>query len=327
MLLKLFKSNLPYVIFLIPVLAFVMWLPLFFTDSGFGPHNEGALQTPVFRAVFQLFNGNTLIMDLAGLVLLVLQAYIIVRLNFKFIFLETKTYLPAVLFIVFSSALGIYQGFTPSLVANVFFLLALDKALFFSKERNELKRYFESGLFLGIAFLFYPQVLVFLLYLVLTQFILRTFYWRELVVCCLGVLVPVGFLLATSWFFDMHQPYVDFLQAVLDFKPFYPELSLYQLAALILIGFIVLIALLFSLQLVGLKKISTRKYFSLFLWYILIGMAFIFTIRLISYEVIYFIALPMAVLVSFFFIELRKTWFAETVFAILLLAVIATMYL
>ncbi len=320
MLLKLFKSNHPYVIFLIPLLGLTLWIPSLF-DVSVNIHPVCIENTTfVYNWLMKYISYYPVVPKIIALILLIIESFILIRLNFKFIFIEIKTYLPSVLFIIFSSLFSSYQILHPLLIANLFILFAMDRAFLIDKSRNHFKRYYESGFLLGLGSLFYPNIYVFIFPVWLTLVILRNFNWREWFSSVMGIVTPFVFYLSILFLTDRFDGAILRLLKILTIHIRVYPFSNISLIAIGLILFVIFIATVFTAQIVGVKKISTRKYFTLFFWFMAFILLLFFVHPSMGYELIVPLAIPLSIICSIYYTEIRSKWLGEVIFTLNLLA-------
>lgn len=323
MLLKFFKSNLPYVVLFIPILGTLLWLPSLFPELSLKQVGTQGSTSPFFEWLTSFLHSNYHLSVISALIIIVLQSYLLIRLNFKYIFIESKTYLPAVIFMLFSSSIFIIQGLNAALLANLFILFAIDRAFLITKERKLFQRYFESGFFIGIALLINAPSLYFIVIIWLTLVILRSFNWREWLSSLIGAFTPLMFYFSIAYLNNNYTESINtYLQLFVTKLPISHTLSTINKVAIATIGFLMLLALLSSLRIIGTKKVNSRKYFILFLWMLLLSIAIYLFALTGGVEIVYFIAIPLSIIFSIFFIEIRNKFFAELLFTLLFLSVI-----
>lgn len=210
-MLKLFKSNHPFVfLIIIPFLAVLFWAPAIIFGSHEMVQFDQMVDSPFYSLCMGWLGNNYFLHKGIAFVLLVSQAYMLIRLNFKYIFIEVKTYLPAVLFVMLASAFPYFQNLHPFLIANIFLLFAIERSFEIKKERNQFKQYFESGLLLGIGGLFYFPLVLFLLLVWITQFVLRNFNLREWFSSIIGFITPSIIYLTILYLNDKEQVLFSF---------------------------------------------------------------------------------------------------------------------
>lgn len=324
MLLKLFKSNQPYVLFLIPLLGVVLWVPSLFLNSNSGV--DVGNTTFAYNWLFNLLNFSPIVPTIFALLLLIVESFLLIRLNFNFIFIENKTYLPSVIFLLIGSIISSYQALHPLLIGNLFLLLAINRAFIIDKKRNALKRYFESGFFLGLGAIFYPNLYVFIFIIWLTLIVLRTFNWREWLVSIIGLVTPFLFYLSiiflTGGYDDVFVKLTSILLGSVKVIP----LSLYSFFLFSFLGLITFIAIIRGVAIVRIKKINSRKYFSLFFWFMLYTCVLFFVHPALGYELIVPLAIPISIIYSTFFTEFRSKWVGEVVFSLTIVSIFAIIW-
>ncbi|MBI9066987.1 MAG: hypothetical protein JEZ09_06820, partial [Salinivirgaceae bacterium] len=296
MLLRVFKSNHPYVIFLIPLLGVLFWAPSLFNVHYNIPQATVINYSYLYKLLFGFLENNKTLSVFIGLVFMIIQSYILIRLNFKFIFIESKTYLPSIIFIIYSSLIIYYQQVHPLLVANFFILLAIDRVFIFDKEKNKFKRYFEGGFLIALGVLFYPNLFYFIILLWLTQILLRTFNWRELTSSIIGIVTPIIIYFAILFLLDSSSIILSDIKLIYLKTPSLPKFSIYSLCAFGVLAFILFISIISSARLVGLKKVSSRKYFSLFFWFLALCLVLFYFHPSFSYELILIAAIPISII-------------------------------
>lgn len=319
MLLKLFKSNHPYILFLIPLIGIVLWIPALFNYQ----INDVEISntTFIFNWLYNLLDFSPIAPTIFALILLIIESFILIRLNFKFIFIENKTYLPSVLFLILASSISSFQTLHPLLIGNLFLLLAIDKTFAIDKKRDALKRYFESGFFLGLGSIFYPKIYVFIVVIWLTLVILRTFNWREWLSSIFGLITPFVFYLSFLFVTDRHEEVFINLVSILFSPVKVIPLSTYSFLALGFLVLVTLAAIVRGVSIVRIKKINSRKYFNLFFWFFIYVIAQFLIHPWFGYELIVVLAIPFSIIYSLFFTEFKSKWISEVVFTLTLLSI------
>lgn len=322
MLLKFFKSNLPYVVVFIPILGAILWIPslLPFVTSKQVVANQ--FTSPVYDLAGNILNKNYYLKIGSALLFCILQSYYLIRMNFKHIFIENKTYLPAMIYVLICSALFSNQNLQPALLANFFVLFAFDKALLIDKGSHHFKRFYESGIFIGIATLIYPWAIYLLAAIWLCLIILRNFEWREMLSSIIGVATPIALLFTISYLKNNFVlTYTTYINLLFSKQQNQFLLQSQNIVSLVIFALLIMITIFFSLQIMGTKKISSRKYITLFLWLLLVAYFIYFLNPAVGNEIVYIMAIPLSLTFTFLFTELRKKIFAEILFTILLIAV------
>lgn len=325
MLLKLFKSNHPYVLFLIPIVGIILWIPALFIS----PINSVELSntTFVFNWFYNLINFTPLAPTIFALILLIIQSFFIIRLNFKFIFIENKTYLPSVLFLIFASSVYSLQTLHPMLIGNLFLLFAINRAFVIDKKRNALKRYFESGFFLGLGAIFYPNIYIYIFIIWLTLIALRTFNWREWFSSIIGLASPFALYLSLIFLTDNNDNVFSKLILIIFSSAKEIPFNEYSFYILIFLGLITFIAIVKGFSIVRIKKINSRKYFNLFFWFLLYTITVFLVNPSMGFEIIVPMAIPLSIIYSLYFTEIKTKWISEIIFTLTVLSLLAIIWL
>lgn len=298
----------------------LLWIPAFTPNSlNILPFSNNT-QTPLFLQLTNFIN-NYYIKLIVGLLLIIVEVIILIRLNFKYVFIEQRTHLPALIFILTTSAIAQYQMLNDALLANIFILLAIDKAFSTSRNTNCLKSYFEAGIFAGIASLIHVPSIHVLLLLWITLFTIRSsFNWREWCSSIIGFITPIFFygsiLYLQNNLANTIHSYTNVTNNILS--EHYP-LSTYKYIALALFVVIFIMSVLFTLHIIKHKKINTRNYYNMFIWIIILSTPLFFFVSFYNY--LYILAIPLSVILGMFFVNMKKGIFSEILFFLLIASV------
>lgn len=314
-------------LFLIPFLGVLLWIPSFVDFPLNFPEIIPHKHTPIFDWLTEPLSAYPKLSVSIALVFLILQSFLLIRLNFRHIFIETRTYLPSVLFVIFGSLLYQYQQLHPALLVNFFLLWALDKALVIDKESNLIKRNFESGFILGLGMLFYSSMYIFIPVFWMTLIILRNSRWREWTSNLFGFVLPGILYLTIAFLLDKHQVVLEQLQQNITAPALEISMHPYAFIAIGLLATLTLISILSVLSYVGVKKINTRKYFTFFFWFLILLVALFFFHAKVGHDLIFALAIPLSVLLSLFYIESRSKWVTEIFFVLMLLSAFALIWI
>jgi len=308
---------------MLPLVLLVMWvfiLPK--TEIG---NTENAF--PMFRYAFQTFQGirfSREVMIGISVLAVVLQALFLTYVINKQSVLKESSHLPALMYVVLMSCFPEQLSFNPLLLANFFIIFFLNSLFSFYRADSASFHVFDAGVFIGIAGLFYwPSLFLFpLTWAALV--LLRPFQWKEWVVSLLGVALPfIVFAIGLFWF-DMLS--VNSIRSILE--PFYQMhfsavyKSTYIILFAILVGLSIASLIKFFQDMSTFAKLRTRKFLVLFVWFFLFAaISYLVSVKrtMISLS---FLAIPLSVMYSNYFLTMKKQWLAELLFLLLLAAVI-----
>ena len=322
MLLKRLKSNNFANLFLVPLAIAAFWAGNFINPYLY-PYAPGEADNVLFAPIFRLTDNSPLLGVSLSAVITLLLALLIDLLISRYQFIRIRTRLPALLFVLLLGGFTNVHTLHPVYFAAIFLLLALFRLFSIFDQPKAYSRVFDTGILLGIGTLFYlPLVLLLPSFLFGVLVLSRGTTWRSYFILVLGFLLP--FIFAFSYFFytDRFQELMNlFLQSVtttinhlLHNQPLQGYLGV--------LIFYTIVASVDIVQHYDSKKVSSRKYFSvLFLIFIFALAAFTF-VPSVSQEMLVIIAIPIAFLISNFFVFLKRRFWGELFFIVLLAFII-----
>ncbi len=318
MLLRLFKGNNLLIVVFALLLAAAMWIIP--SASGQAFYQPGATDTPLMHWLFGLFREQVWGLKITGFTLVCLQLFIITRLNFQFIFIERKTQLFAFIYLLLISLIPFMQGLNGAQIGNVMFLLSIWWFFPIVKERNLIKKHYEAGFLLGIGGLFYLPTGLFLFIVWIAQFVMRNFNLREWFATIAGFITPSIFYFVILFLQGRQGVYLDFLQEFVSGQHADIQLAKAQWLGPFGIAFVLLLAIISITGFIGARKITTRKNFVMMLWITAWCLVIKSIFSFVGTEILYFVTFPVALILSHFFVELRRKWFGEILFMFFLFA-------
>lgn len=317
MLLKFFKRPLPIVFISILLLAMIIWLKALVTKS-WTPFPFDIIQMPLFD-VFQEYLTRSIIIDkISGFVIMLLSALYLIQINSKYIIVKQRTYLLALLYILFSSSFLPLQRLNPSALAALFLIISMDYLFSIYESKSVNNSVFMGAFFIGIASLIYLPAAFYILIAFVAIIILKANHLRDWIISVIGFLTP--------WFFVGVYYYLinDDLYFIADIvEKNWTSLSgnkVYGLSFILFYAFGGIIFFISTLYLLGslpTLKIKNRQFFSLFLWFLFVTAIITFLLPFSSIEIVYIASFPVAFLVTNFFVSTRNKFWPETLFSIL----------
>lgn len=320
MLLKFFQKSQIQVIVSIILLSLLVWIRIFINGVTY-PFIFDSISMPLFTVVLKYLPAGILISKIVSYVVMMVMAFYILHINSKFIIIKQRSYLPALFFILISSAFIPVQRINPAIFAGFFVVLATDHLFSIYQKTNPLDSLFRAGISLGIASLIYAPAVVFYLILFIGLTILRSFNIKEWFVSLLGILLPWGFWILYLFWFDfefssifkiLSSNLITQTQSSID-----EMIPIFFTAAISLPS---LIAIIYMLPSMGNQKISVRKYQFILLWFIVLCIAAFIIIPTCSYEISYLVAIPLSLQLTNYFTSARSKFWTELFFILILLA-------
>jgi len=257
---------------------------------------------------------------------MIVEAFALMMIDWKFIIMEKKTIMPPLFFILIVSTLAIEHDLAPVMLANGLFLLSMSKVLDNERHPDQAVFYFESGLLIGLASIIFPSILAMMIVVFVTQIVLRYFNIREFLASILGFVVPSLFYMAIMFLLNRTNDFFEHAMHIFESAEFTLGLNMVQYIAIGYSLFFVLISILAMQQSIRIYKVSTRKYFMLFIWLILDSIAAFFLLPCANITVLVFASIALSFIASMFFIEVHKKVIGEIMFCLLIISAFLIVY-
>ncbi len=305
---------------MLPLVLMVMWV--FILPKPEIINTENAF--PLFLYVFQIVRQSRVALIVISLFFVVLQAFFLTNVINKQGVLRETSHLPALLYVVLMSCFPEQLSFNPLLFANFFIIVFLNSIFNFYRSDTAVFEVFNAGVFIGLASLFYWPCLFLFPLTMASLFVLRPFNIREWAVSFLGVLLPFVFFGVVLFWLDMLS--VNSIKSILE--PLYRVQfsTAYNGTYIILTAIlaIILIASLwrFSSDLNNFSNLRARKFLAIIVWFFLFAALSYLVASKNSMIGLSFLAIPLSVIISSYFLSLKNQLLAELVFLLLLAAVI-----
>jgi hypothetical protein len=323
MLLRLFRGTGPGVMFLILLTATGVWIRAFID-----PHLPSSFQydlnpMPLY-AILKVIIGNSAIVGvLFSFVLILLLSFLLVNFNTTDIFINERTFLPAVIYSLFSGLFPHYQVLNPVLPASLFLMLAIRRIMESYRKNGIAFNFFDASLLIGTGSLFYANLIWFALLAIVGIAILRTWNIKELMLSILGLCTPL--LLAAGIYYVAGKD-LNLLVSAAKYNLFERAGEFYfsriTIAGLVIIGITILISIFHLISVINIKKIRSRKTFTELIWTFIISGAVYFALPSASNELIFIAGIPLCYFLSHYFVFSKKRVIPEILFAALFIIII-----
>ncbi len=323
MFLRKFKGTGPDVIALILIIMVLLWLGSFLHPRLPSSLNFDNNPMPLFGIVLKIAGINPLISVLFTFILVLLTSYLLVSFNTSGFFISERTFLPALIYVIFSGFFPRQQVLNPALPAAIFLILAIRRIMDSYKVQNTAYSFFDAGLLISTGSLFYANFVWFGLLLIIGIALLRTGNVKEIIISVLGLITP--------WFLTFGFTYVTgdglkSLMSVIAWNLFTRSTDLnisgVTIAALIVLGLITLISMFYLFSVINTKKIKSRKTFRLLIWALLISAAIFLLFEPVSEEIFWLAGIPVSYLLTHYFVFVRKKVIPEILFSALFILVV-----
>jgi hypothetical protein len=252
----------------------------------------------------------------------VVLAFLITNLNTTHLFINERTFVPALIFILFTALLPQYQVLNPALPASLFMIFALKRILDGYRKKGVAYNFFDAGILIGTGSLFYANLIWFGVLIFIGIAILRNINVEEIAVSILGLITPylIMFGLYYSLNYDLNELcsliYNNLFSETAKFS-----FSKFTTVALIYISLIVVFSLGQVLMLQN-AKIKSRKAFLLLIWMFFTALGVYFFVPSTSCEMIWILGIPLSYFIAHYFIFSKRKILPEIFFSLFFLIIL-----
>jgi phosphoribosylamine--glycine ligase len=323
MFLRLFKGTAPGVIVLIIILLLAVWTNAFLNPQFNSVSIYETEPMPLYGLLKFVIGNHPFIGVVFSFSMVCLIAFLLVNFNTNVFFINERTFLPALIYIIFGGFFPQFQLLNPALPASLFLLMAIIRIMEGYRKPGIAYNFFDGGILISIGTLFYANLIWFGLLVIIGIALLRTGNLLEIAVSVLGLLTPL--LLAFGIYFvygkDLSYLFTLIENNLLNRSEGYPFPRL-TIVALIFSGLIILVSVFHMFMYLNTKKIKSRKTFSLLIWTFLIALGVYFALPSVSVEIWWIISIPVSYFLSHYFIFIKKKIVPEVLFSVLFLLIL-----
>lgn len=183
-MLRLFTSNRPIVILLLPLLiATYQVVHLFAQGVSSG--------TTINLGFYGSLEMNPIVGVILSLAFVFLNAFLINFIFNRNEFWDRNMYMPSLLYVVLMSFYSSYYCWDGMLLSHTFLILALNQLFKLRQNEDGREAVFNAALFVGFAASFHPPILLFLPFLFTMVWFIRPFVFKESLLILTGFIVPL----------------------------------------------------------------------------------------------------------------------------------------
>lgn len=280
---------------------------------------------PLWGLITHALSGSPLLAVALSFVLMVIVAIVMLRFNTGIFFIPRRTFLPPLLFILLCSMFPGEMILNPALPAALLIVVGLWRMISSYRINGMAFSFFDAGLLISSAGLFYANAVWFILLVFIGALILRSPDIREFTVSLAGALLP-WIIMYALWYVTGGS--VSDLNEKIRHNLFDQVPSIYWSRTLVLLmivtGLNFLPALFLLLKQKSTYKIRSRKTFELFFWLLAICVAVWVMIPAVSVELSAIAAIPLAFIMANYMALARKTTYPEILFWLMVIMLIAS---
>ncbi len=318
-MLNLFRQNTLFAGILLFFLTLLLKLPAFLAI----PKYEFIQNAPFARLVFTFIAAlpNPYLWSLiitTGLVFL--QAIFINYIVASQGVLYKNSFMPALFYVLLNSLFFVQNELTPQLISTTFVLLLFHRLCYLYQSPTPLLVVLDAGLYLGVGVLFNYDLLLYLPFILISVIIFTSFNIRYLIITLIGIMVPLYF--TTVYFYSINR-FDDFIgYMLLSFESKY--LKPIETNWIRLIPWIVFLpvagySVLTLQQNFFRNKVKTRRIIQSIYLMLLFGIIGLFFDNLNYMYAICYLAVPLCIVVAYYFISNKRFWLKEFLFVALVL--------
>lgn len=320
MLIRFFRSSQPGLLFVIPVLALVWFIPFVFNPTeSFVEIPEHAM--PLYEWLAATITKLPFIAQLSvSWILMSIQAIYLNQLIIKHEVFPRISFLPALFFITLHALFPEMLKIQPAMFVNLILLIVLGKIFSMYKNPEPLSGIFDCSVLLAVAVLLHSSSLAFYFFLLLSLAILLPFHWRNWIASLIGFALPFYFISVYFFWIDRLGIFWNLkFPAAFSFIHLLPaHFSGWQIALMIIVMMLLLFSILSVAKHFYKNVIRTRKYFKLTFTLLVIGaLSLLFTANF-SVQSIASVLIPLSVLLAYYFLQIKKNALAEFFFTVLI---------
>jgi hypothetical protein len=323
MLLRIFKGNGPGVIVLLAVTFIAVWISAFTHPSDLTASQFGSDPMPLYGLLSVVTSEINLLGVVISFLMAALTGFLLVNFNTASFFINERTYLPALFYFLMGGFFPEYQSLNPALPASVFLMVAIIRIIDGYRKPGIANNFFDAGILISAGSLFYASLIWFGLVVIIGIMLIRTVTISDIIIALVGLLTPYFIT------FGIYYAAGKDLRALLTLISgnlflrtegyFFPTLTI---AGLVIAAIIIIVSMAFLFTHLKIKKIKSRKTFSLLIWVFLISVAVYLIIPAVSVEIIWITAIPVSYFLAHYFIFIRKKLMAEIFFSVLFLIIL-----
>lgn len=323
MFIKIFKSNSPISIIILPVFTAVCWFFAFLNPAEVNVDHG----MPLYRILLSWTQAFPIVAAVLGFVVVVLTAFLYNYIINEHEFLPKRTYLPGLFYCILMSSSPSLLQFHPVIFANFFIALMLNSLINTYRMNTAFNGVFEAGLFLGLASLFYFPVVFLFPLLFIALVIVRPFIWREWFIIIMGLVFPYIYIIVFYFWNDSLEFFWNdrIVYNILNGNRDWHFFTRANPILWMLLGFL-LLALVRVSNGFAIQKLKAKKGYSLLFWLLPMSFLTILVAPSISMVSLSLLAVPSAVILANYFFTLKRTWLAGVLLWIIYLTELVTIW-
>ncbi|MCQ2960406.1 MAG: DUF6427 family protein [Bacteroidales bacterium] len=309
------NSSINYILLFVAVV--LLWASGFI-DPQFVSHVYDENPMVLYKPLIALQNISPIIGQLISLIFLLLNGFLIVKINHSLRLIEKRSVFFILLFVLFSASLEEYRQLNPLQPALTFLILGTASLFKMYKKERELKGAFESGFCFSLAAMFYAPAIYFFILAFVGLMVMLPFYWRQWVSILTGIILPVFIVFACAFCLDSLSSQISVWKINLFTERHEVFDKLFPILYSLFLALLFIMAVIYSYS-GGLKKVIARKCYFVFLLWMALVLAVYLLSPYVGYEYLFFGLLPASIYVANYMLNIRSRIFSEILFILIIL--------
>ncbi|HVN56722.1 MAG TPA: DUF6427 family protein [Bacteroidales bacterium] len=324
MFLRLFRGTGPGVVLLIFLSACFVWLNAFLEPKLPVSFHYDINPMPLYALIRNLAIKSAIGGTIFSFMIILLMTFLLVNFNTAIFFINERTFLPSIIYVLFSGLFPSFQVFNPVLPAAFLLMIALRRIMDAYRKNGTAYNFFDASLIISIGSLIYANLIWFGLLTFVGIALLRTVNLKELLLGLLGLCTPPAIIAGIFYVLGKD---MGSLIATARFNLLGESESYYfsrvTVAGIVIIGLAILASTFYLFSVINSKKIRSRKTFWLLIWVMIISFTVYFAVPSVSVEMIFIAAIPASYLLTHYFVFSKKQLLPEIFFTALIIITIA----
>lgn len=322
MLLKFFKGTSPAVLFFIAVIFVAVWISAFMRPV-LPQNHDNEIYMPLYGLLFNLMGDGYYPSVIISFSIAVIIVFLVINFNTTIFFINERTFLPALLFLLVIAMFPEFQMLNPALPASLLFMIALKRIMAGYHKQGVAYNFFDAGILISTGSLFYGNLIWFGVIIFIGIGLMRTISISEIAVTLLGLITP--YLITFGLYYVLGNDLNELQQLI--FNNLFSRSPVYSFPRLTIVtlifgAIISIISIGYIIMLQNTKKIKSRKTFSLLIWVFVISLTVYLAVPSASVEIIWLLGIPVCYFFSHQFIYAKRRIVSEIFFTVLLTLVL-----
>lgn len=319
---RIFKYHPNIQLVVLFLTAVALWLPAFI--KGY-PMYEPVELSFGYNFLYRHLFDSSLLTAIIAFVLLLGEAILLNATLADFKIIPKNSYLTAFIYVLMMSYTPAMLTLHPFLIVNALTILLLLMLFKIKTKEESYKEIFLCGFLTGICSLFYFKSAGLIIIVWIFLLVFHSFSWRELLISIMGL--AIVFLYLFTYFLLTDQLMLVFkqIQHVFSAINFGRSPGIYSVYEYLTTSIIVVLFLVSSVKMFLIsreKVIYVRKVFNVIFWlFVLNTLSLLFLADDFIYEISYML-LPLSILVSYYYLNLKRILFGEIVLSLLIVSII-----